>query len=181
MGSVLGFCAFVAFFLGDYNDWKWGIRKLRLCFPVGVFLLTAGTIWMAAEGAPLNKGVLRGMMMVLAVIFFLLLIRALFFALPAKASYTRPGERRPVRRSGMYALCRHPGVLWLGGLYLCLWTAMGVPLWAGVTYIGLDVLLVLFEDRWVFPAMLDGYPEYRKETPFLIPTADSVRACVNHK
>ena len=181
LDSVLGFFAFAAFFLGDYNDWKWGIRGLRLCFPAGVLLLIAGTIWMAMEGTAPSRGVPRGMMAALAVIFFLLLVRTLFFALPAEASYTRPGERRPVRRSGVYALCRHPGVLWFGGLYLCLWPALGVPLWAGAAYTGLDVLLVLFEDRRVFPAVLDGYPEYRKVTPFLIPTADSIRACVKEK
>lgn len=181
MGLVLGLCAFGAFFLGDYNDWKWGIRGLRWCFPAGALLLTAGTVWMAIEGTESSKGVPRGILMALAAFFFLLLIKTLFFALPGEASYSRPGERRPVRRSGLYALCRHPGVLWFGGLYLCLWPAMGVPLWAGAVFTGLDVLLVLFEDRWVFPTVLGGYPEYREETPFLIPTAESIRACVKSK
>lgn len=26
---------------------------------------------------------------------------------------------------GMYALCRHPGVLWFTGFYCCLWLALG--------------------------------------------------------
>jgi len=176
LGSVLGFCAFAVFFLGDYNDWKWGLRELRVCFPAGVLLLTAGTALLAIRGTALGSGVTRGIFLALAAVFLLLLLRALFFALPAEASYARPGGRRPVRRTGMYALCRHPGVLWFGGLYLCLWPAMGVPLWAGAAYTGLDVLLVLFEDRRVFPAVLDGYAEYQRETPFLIPTAESIRA-----
>jgi hypothetical protein len=42
---------------------------------------------------------------------------------------------------------------------------------------GLNVLLVWFEDARVFPARLAGYEEYRRRTPFLLPTRESVRAC----
>mgnify|MGYP002311056058 CR=1 FL=1 len=42
----------------------------------------------------------------------------------------------------------------------------------------LDVLLVVYEDRWVFPAVLEGYADYQREVPFLLPHARSVRNCL---
>lgn len=177
MRGMLGICAFALFFLSDYNDWKWGCRAGRLCFPAGMLLLTAATVWGAlSHDAPLH-GVWRWAVLGLAAIFFILLIAALFFALPAGDAYTRPGESRAVVSAGMYALCRHPGVLWFAGLYLCLWGAAGVPFWETAGYSGLNVLLVIFEDRCVFPDRLKGYRDYQRTAPFLLPTAQSVRAC----
>jgi len=102
----------------------------------------------------------------------------LFFALPAEASYAKPGEKRAACTTGVYALCRHPGVLWFAGLYLCVWLGFGLPLWEAALYSGLNVLLVLFEDRCVFPARLEGYERYQRTTPCLIPNAASIRAAL---
>jgi protein-S-isoprenylcysteine O-methyltransferase Ste14 len=89
----------------------------------------------------------------------------------------RPGEERAVCTTGVYALCRHPGVLWFAGVYGCLWLTVGLPLWEAALYCGLNVLLVAFEDLCVFPARLEGYDAYRVQTPFLLPTRQSIRAC----
>ena len=114
--------------------------------------------------------------MLLAVFFFGLLVYTLFFALPVEASYARPGEERGACTTGVYTLCRHPGVLWFAGLYGCLWAAGGLPLWEAAVLSGLNVGLVVFEDRCVFPAKLKGYDDYRRTTPFLLPSRQSVRA-----
>ena len=105
------------------------------------------------------------------------MIYTLFFALPVEASYTAPGKKRPACTTGIYALCRHPGVLWFAGLYGCLWAGGGLPLWEAALFSGLNVLLVLFEDLCVFPAVLEGYDAYRRSTPFLLPNRRSIRAC----
>ena len=101
---------------------------------------------------------------------------ALFFALPFSGTYVGQ-QQSTVVDSGLYALCRHPGVLWFAGLYGCLWAAAGVPLWEAALYSGLNVLLVIFEDRCVFPARLEGYGAYQASTPFLLPNRRSIRAC----
>ena len=175
MGYLLGLCAFALFFLSDWNDWKWKRRELRPCFPLGGVLLSVGTFLEVRRRTPLVSGWLRGLCVLLAAAFLVLLIYTLFFALPAEASYGRPGERRPACTTGVYALCRHPGVLWFAAAYLCLWGGCGFPLWSAVLYTALDVLLVVFEDGWVFPARLSGYEEYRRTTPFLLPTPSSFR------
>ena len=176
MGFAAGVGAFLLFFLSDYNDWRWSRRSLRVCFPLGVLLLTAGTAWEIWQGTPPLHGWLRGAAVLLAVFFFGLLVYTLFFALPVEASYARPGEERGACTTGVYALCRHPGVLWFAGLYGCLWAAGGLPLWKAAVLSGLNVGLVAFEDRCVFPAKLKGYDDYRRTTPFLLPSRQSVRA-----
>ena len=51
-----------------------------------------------------------------------------------------------------------------------------MPLWKAAVLSGLNVGLVAFEDRCVFPAKLKGYDDYRRTTPFLLPSRQSVRA-----
>ena len=178
MGYLLGLCAFALFFLSDLNDWRLARRELKLCFPLGGVLLAVGTVLEARRRTPPVSGWLRGLCLHLAAAFLILLVYTLFFALPAEASYGRPGEKRPACTTGVYALCCHPGVLWFAGLYVCLWAAFGLPLWEAATLSGWNVLLVWFEDRCVFPAVLEGYGDYRRTTPFLLPSRRSLRACL---
>ena len=177
MGYLLGLGGFALLFLNDYNDWRLSRRWLKLCFPAGALLLVFGTVLEARRGVSPVTGWPRGLFVLLAAAFLALLVYTLFFALPAGASYARPGESRPSCTTGIYALCRHPGVLWFAGLYGCLWACAGLPLWEAALYSGLNVLLVVFEDRCVFPAKLEGYAAYQAATPFLLPNRRSLRAC----
>ena len=177
MGWLLSLCGFALFFLRDYNDWHWGRRALRFCFPAGGLLLAAGTAWDLRWTEALAGGCARVAVLLLGTAFLLLLIYTLFFALPAEASYARPGEKRRACTTGVYALCRHPGVLWFAGLYGCLWAAAGLPLWEAALCCVLNVGLVVFEDRCVFPALLEGYEAYQAATPFLLPNRRSLEAC----
>ena len=178
MGYLLGLCAFALFFISDYNDWRLGQQRWKLCFPLGGLLLAVGTLLQCRLKVSVLTAGGRILGFLLGALFLFLLIYTLFFALPVEASYARPGEKRSVCTTGVYALCRHPGVLWFAGLYICLWAAAGLPLRNAVTYCLLNVLLVLFEDRCVFPDKLEGYVTYRTTTPFLIPNRKSIRACM---
>jgi protein-S-isoprenylcysteine O-methyltransferase Ste14 len=171
-----GIAAFCLFFLGDWNDWKWRSAPLRACFPAGAALLTASAVGLALQGQPPLPAPFCWLFYLPAAAFLLLLVRTLFFALDPRDAYVLQGEKRPVCTRGVYALCRHPGVLWLAGVYASLWAAAGLPLAAGVLFSALNVLLVWFEDAKVFPARLAGYGAYRRTTPFLLPNRRSVRA-----
>lgn len=175
--TLLGCLSFCLFFLGDWNDWKWSLPGLRCCFPIGILLLTVATAHLAEPGKTFLPIGIKAVFYLLGAGFLGLLIYTLFFALPAKEAYAQQGDRRQTLTNGIYALCRHPGVLWFTGLYLCLW-AVGVPLSAVLLYCGLDLLLVVFEDFFVFPARLAGYDAYRQTTPFLLPNRGSLRACL---
>lgn len=171
-----GIAAFLLFFLNDYNDWKLERPALRLCFPCAGLLL-AGACVLGARGAAPLQGAARLAAAAGAAGFGALLVYTLFFALPAGDAYGRTGEDRPACTSGVYALCRHPGVLWFAGLFLCLSGASALPLGFSLLCSALNVALVVFEDGWVFPARLAGYVAYRRTTPFLLPTMRSIRAC----
>jgi len=170
--------SFALFFLSDWNDWRWGRRGLRLCFPAGAALLALSLVLLCRRGEPPAQGGARWALWAGAAVFALLLGDALLTALRPRDAYGRPGESRAVCTAGPYALCRHPGVLWLAGLTLCLRGAAGLPLRAAALITALNVLLVWFEDACVFPARLEGYGAYRRSVPFLIPNPHSIRACL---
>lgn len=64
-----------------------------------------------------------------------------------------------------------------GGIAGVPFPAAGFPPEANALFTALNVALVVFEDRMVFPTVLAGYCEYRRVTPFLIPNGRSIRAC----
>lgn len=166
---LLGIMAFALMLLGDLNDARLGKKPLKLCFPLGVLLLAASTyfgcdfkrvniIWCIAAGA-----------------FLLLLLHSLFGSFSVKDAYVeQPGGRRVCDR-GLYAMCRHPGVLFFAGLYVCLHFAVGLPTSHTLLYIALNLLLAVLEDGTFFPKVLEGYDEYKTRVPFIIPTIESLR------
>ena len=113
------------------------------------------------------------------VFFLCFLIYTLFFALPFETTYIQESRYREAYTEGVYALCRHPGVLWFAGLYLCLgalWKDRDGMLFA-VTMIILNILYVIFQDWYSFPKTFSNYKEYKKATPFLLPNKRSIIRC----
>ena len=155
----------------------------RGLFVVGQLLLVLATallLWRTGAGAPAAQPLRLLWLPVLGAGAFAL-CDTLFFALPAGGSGLLPPKAtglRPLIDTGMFALCRHPGVLWLGLVYLALWGLLGgsALLWAFMLFFALDVLYVLWQDIWLFPRSIAGYAAYRQRTPFLVPTPRSVRA-----
>lgn len=89
----------------------------------------------------------------------------------------RNPQRGPLVMTGTYALCRHPGFLWivffLAGLVLLVNRSGMLELAA---YWALfDLLLVGVQDQLVFPRLFPTYPQYHLSTPFVIPSASSIR------
>ena len=114
-------------------------------------------------------------------LFFLgLLIYTLFFALPFEETYCKENKLRAAYTEGVYGLCRHPGVLWFAGAFLCMWGMLGG--WRPGIYFGLMIfwnyLYIIFQDLWTFPRTFFNYREYQQNTPFLIPNGKSIRACM---
>ncbi len=170
----LGCAAFLAFFWGDINDWKLHQKWLSWLFPAGVVLLAISVIAQSS----ISKGLIHVLWIQILVLGFgafslWMLIKCLFFSFPAKDAYIEPGKTRAVCTDGQYGICRHPGVWWLFFLMLSLNIAAGLPLSSLMIYTVLNLLLVLFEDRIVFPSVLSGYVQYCRKVPMLVP-------CFNH-
>ena len=122
---------------------------------------------------------LRVAFFLLAVLFAALELYSLFFALPAKQTYLTDAQTHLVD-SGIYALCRHPGALWLPAFLLFFSLGIGSLglVIAGILASFLNLLYVWFQDRTVFPRTIPGYSEYQLRIPFLLPTWQGVRSAL---
>lgn len=179
---ILGIVAFLLFVLYDVNSIILKHKLLYCCFFLGFLLLTVATIGIVIRSRDLIKiDIFRmGVFGALAVIFFFLLIYTLFFALPFKNTYIESKGPPKVCQSGVYALCRHPGVLWFMGFYAFIGLALMIPLLliAAVVFSILNILYVLFQDRWTFIKSFDNYDKYKMDTPFLFPNMKSIKRCL---
>lgn len=179
---IWGIIGFLLFFLYDWNSLTGRFRVMRLSFMAGCVLLIGAAAGLVVEAVgTVRFGVIRGCVFLSgAAVFFVLLIYALFFALPFKKTYVEQNGKPSVCRRGVYALCRHPGVLMFTGFFLCLCAALpGRNLIAGsVIFCGLNLAYVIFQDQVSFPKSFRDYDDYKKSTPFLIPTGKSMKECI---
>jgi len=109
---------------------------------------------------------------------FPLLIRSLFISLPFRKTYVTTGIGDQLITTGLYALVRHPGVIWFTLFMLSLIpiSKSSLLLFAAPIFISLDIVLVIIQDKFIFGRMFDGYNHYRRETPMLLPNKKSVNA-----
>lgn len=176
---VLGLLGFLAYFLYDVNSVTRKNPWMHRLFAVGsVFLLSATCLDILSAW---NSGALRSpgswLLAGGALVFGCVLLYTLFFSLPFEETYRSQNACRRVYDRGMYALCRHPGVLWFFFFYLLLGLAClpGRLLIHGMVFSLCNLLYVLFQDRWTFPRTFPDYAAYRKTVPFLLPTGRSIR------
>ena len=96
-------------------------------------------------------------------------------ALPVRDTYRGKAAPRLVDK-GMYALCRHPGVLWLplGLLPLAMGLGSHGLLVSGALTSLLNLLYAWYQDRYIFPRTIQGYSDYQRRIPMLLPTRRSL-------
>src|SRR3990172_4495638 len=110
-----------------------------------------------------------------------LLVYSLFLNLPFRETYIAKGVGGRLVTTGLYALVRHPGVHWfvLFMVSSILVSRSSLMLTAALIFIGLDIVLVFVQDRFIFDRMFAGYDLYRRGTPGLVPNRHSVNAFLN--
>lgn len=170
-----GILGFLLFFLYDINGIKWQRKFLHTLFLFGCFLIGVTTVAAILQNWEPSR--ISWEAAVLAVFFFGMLINTLFFALPFSDTYIKTEKTSQLCKTGVYALCRHPGVLWFIAFYVFLYFTFpsGDLAVLSITLCICNILYILFQDMWSFPKIFYDYDTYRQETPFLIPCADSVR------
>lgn len=178
---LLGILGFALFLLYDVNSFTWRSRLLHKAFALGAVLLAGATALDLAAAFQVGafSGFEDGVLLGVGALCLAALIYCLFFALPFSETYQDAGGPPAVCDRGVYALCRHPGVLCLLGMYL-FWGLGALPaamlLRNGLIFSGLNTAYVCFQDRITFPRTFPDYPDYQKTVPFLIPTGTSIRA-----
>lgn len=179
--TILGAIAYLLFFVYDINSIIMKNKLLNCCFFSGIFLQTAATAGIIASSAEqIRLNIIRTSICgLLAAGFFALLIYTLFFALPFKDTYIENGAAPKVYRNGVYALCRHPGVLWFIGMYLFMGLTLQLPMFyiASAIFSCLNLIYVIFQDCWTFMRTFADYKQYKQETPFLLPRISSIQKC----
>jgi protein-S-isoprenylcysteine O-methyltransferase Ste14 len=178
----MGTLAFVLFLLYDINSVIFKNMIINSFFFLGSLLLVAATMGIIVESRHQIEWNLWAMTIfgLLAVVFFCLLIYTLFFALPFDETYLKQTVAPKTYRNGVYALCRHPGVLWFMGGYFCLWLALKIPLllWATIIFSSCNFFYIIFQDYWTFKQIFTDYSDYQKNTPFIIPNQKSIKRCL---
>lgn len=174
-----GIVCFALYFLYDINSFTLQSKLLHAAFGVGTAILAAATgadLYIAWKTDAFS-GIPDLIFLLLGFLCFLCLIYCLFFALPFHETYSEQTTDRPVYDKGVYALCRHPGILCFFGMFLFLGIA-ALPtklLLHGMVYSILNLAYALFQDRITFPKTFYDYHVYRERIPFLFPTKDSIR------
>jgi protein-S-isoprenylcysteine O-methyltransferase Ste14 len=178
---IIGAAAYLFFILYDLNSIILRNNLLYCSFFAGIFLqaLAAAGIVLTSLDTVKTNDYRAGIFGILAMLFLCLLVYTLFFALPFKATYITAGSSPKLCRTGVYALCRHPGVLWLFGFYLFLGLALGtlLPMVSAAVFSVLNLFYVIFQDRWTFMKYFGDYGEYKTDTPFLLPNLRSIKRC----
>lgn len=174
-----GIAGFFLYFLYDINSFTVQSRLLHTTFGIGTAMIAAaaGMDLYTAWKMTAFSGLLDFLMFLLSAVCFAALIYCLFFALPFHETYSKQAVDRPVYNKGVYAFCRHPGILCFFGMFLFLGIA-ALPsdtLMHGMVFSLLNLAYALFQDRITFPKTFCDYHIYREQIPFLIPTKESVR------
>lgn len=100
----------------------------------------------------------------------LLLLWSVFFEITITKKKRGLGADDTVT-TGTYGLCRHPGFWWFSLSLFCVGALKGLSCYfmSVLLMIGLDLLLIVIQDYFVFPKKFKGYVEYKKNVPFLVP------------
>lgn len=176
----IGSISFLFFALSDLNEVRFQRKILLYAFPIGCVTLAAATLLLFAfKPADLTVSasfhLLAG---ILAVFNFILLIVSLIvvWRRPELQKSIASNKKIPFDR-GLYAMCRHPGVLFFIFFYAFLALALerSTLLMAGGWFSVLNLVYSLWQDHFILPKLLINYDGYHSRTPFLIPTADSMR------
>jgi protein-S-isoprenylcysteine O-methyltransferase Ste14 len=179
---IIGIAAFLLFAIYDVNSILLKNKLLSCCFFTGCILIVYATVGIIASSRKsIRIDIPRVSFFGISALLFLgLLIYTLFFALPFQKTYLEKNKPKKVCQSGVYALCRHPGVLWFIGFYCTLGLAVRLPLFhkAAAVFCILNILYVIFQDRWTFVHSFEDYDSYKMTTPFLIPNINSVKRCL---
>lgn len=187
MELVLGVIAFILFFLYDFNQLDYfptAVRPvIRLFFVAGFVLLIAATGMVVVPQFILAFHALAVQMLFLFIagLFLLLLMYSLFFVFSFDAAYVAQLTGRSVYDRGVYALCRHPGVLWFAGFYFSLWLALGSARLFSMACVFtlLNICYIILQDCYTFPRVFSDYDAYKQRVPFLIPSVSSIRNCLS--
>lgn len=180
--GILGTLSFLLFFIYDINSVRNRNKFLHSLFGIGCSLLLISTSGLVIQNFSLEviRQIKSLIFIGITMVCLVLLIYTLFFALPFKATYVESTGLPKVYDQGLYALCRHPGVLWFFFVFLFLGMAMQSKevIMTGILFSFWNLLYIIFQDNYTFLKSFSDYKDYKNKTPFLIPNKSSMLRCI---
>ena len=174
---LIGLFGFIFIALADIAACKKIPLVKPLAWVIGIFLLVYAAASIISNADRLQWGVWLAIPGVALLFLSLLgLIYTLFINLPFREVYVE-GTSQKLVKTGLYAVVRHPGLYPFFGVMLGLvmvFPSSETIIAAGVWTLA-DLLLIIFEDKVIFPRIFPGYEIYKEETPMLIPHLDSLK------
>ena len=174
--SILGFAGFLALDIPALR--KYQVLRIFVSITAILSLVIAFTL-ATREGAPLGiPATPQWIGIPLMIVGGGLMIYSVLIEIPLAAQRSPAVRANEVFQSGTYALCRHPGFLWM--LIYLIGTVLVYNLTSilqmAVYWQASEFLVVIIQDRLIFPRQFPSYVSYRRTTPFVIPTKSSLRA-----
>ena len=172
----------LGFVLVHLVDWA-ALKRLPLLKPLfefcGTALVVFAIIATTTEGSRISLPFWTGAIGATLLVFSIMgLIYSLFINLPLHSTYIKTGNSGQLVDTGLYQLVRHPWliffILTMAGLALASRSVDIIT--AGLWWTALSVMLIWWQDRYVFCRMFPNYDVYKQHTPMLIPTPKSVSA-----
>ena len=174
----------IGFGIAFAYDWL-SLRRIQVVSQVAglaaAALIIFATIMVCRAPSKLNvpffATIIGGCLLIVSLSLF---IYSLLIEIPFHRTYVKQVAGRKLVSTGTYALVRHPGVIWLALVFIAisLIYPSGTLFLAVIIWWFLDLIYATAQDTYFFPRMFIGYEEYKKQTPFLIPTKQSFYACL---
>lgn len=134
----------------------------------GYLLVLASIVYMALVSNPDTRP--SPFFLGAAILFGILLIWSVFFEFSIeRKKHGIPGNG--LVTTGSYQFCRHPGFWWFALFSLSIGVMRGISahFFTILLMNSMNLLLIFIQDRYIFPKVFQGYNEYRKQVPFLVP------------
>ena len=161
---LMGACGFFSLLIYDISQIRQNY-KLASVFSIIGYISILAAIFFLIFSSPVTAAspwlIVAGIG--LSLVFTSLLIYSLFIELSYKSGIV-PQEERCVVCKGTYKLVRHPAFLWFAALILSLNILFMSHAFSivSMSLVLMDFLLVLVEDKYIFPALFADYDEYKK-------------------
>jgi protein-S-isoprenylcysteine O-methyltransferase Ste14 len=176
-----GSMAFILFLLFDYYNMRNFTLQKNITRIAGLGVFIYSTVMSIVKSSILQFPVAVQLISTWLLIASLaLLIYSLLLERPFKATYADDNYNNSLVNTGTYALCRHPGVLWLFFTMLFLFFMTGAVniAAAGMVWTSINIIYVYIQEKLFLINMFSGYESYQKTTPMLIPSKDSLKKCI---
>lgn len=183
MWILLGILGFVFMFVFDIFTIRQSVVLKYFFGILGLFLLVFSVLQISFLESNHNINFISLIIgYILFAVSMSLLIYSVFYEVGFKNTYQSKTSFNLVT-NGTYKLTRHPGVIWLLFVFISIAIMFQniYMLMAGGVWTLTNCFYVLLQEKFIFTKVFDGYKDYQKNTPMILPNITSIKNTLNNK